>query len=170
MNKLIPKLKIALLWCVLTALLGVSLYNQFNFSLKPLCLSRNNVASMIGKSDLQKLEVAAPDLFNMIQAVNSFPAATHFYFIPCFNDSGNTGRWWWYIHLMTRYFSYPRTIFTHDKVQYENNKSVYSTRFIGQARTWQELDWITSRHIEVLILMRKNSVEFMKTTEPIKNL
>jgi len=170
MLKSISTLKTNLLWCVLAALLATALYNQFSFSLKPLYLSRSQIVQRVSHNDMQKLEIAAPDLFNMIQAVNSFPASTHFYFIPCFDDSGNAGRWWWYVYLMGRYLSYPRTVFTHDKVQYENSKDVYLSRFIGQARTWQELDWITSRHIEVLILMRNNSIEFIKTTDLIKNL
>ena len=106
----------------------------------------------------------------MVQAVNAFPAATRFYFVPCFEDSGNTGRWWWYVYLMTRYLCYPRTVFCHDKVQYDDTKAVYLSRFIGQARTWQDLDWITSRHIDIIILMRHNRVEFMRPADPVKNL
>ncbi len=170
MFKLIPTLRTALLWCVLVALLVVSFYNQFNFSLQPLYLSRSQIVRRLSINDMQKLEVAAPDLFTLARAINSFPDSTRFYFIPCFDDSGNTGRWWWYVYLMGRYLSYPRTIFTHDKVQYETSKSIYLSRFIGQARTWRELDWITSRHIDILILMRHNSVEFLRTTDPIKNL
>jgi hypothetical protein len=125
---------------------------------------------MIIKDDVQKLRVIAPDLFNLVEAVNTFPTSTRFYFIPCFEDSGNTGRWWWYVYLIVRYLSYPRTIFCHDKVQYKNSKEIYLERFIGQAKTWQALDWITSRHIEIIILMRNNAVEFIHITSPIKNL
>ena len=170
MNKFIPIFKNILLWCVLAALLIGSLFNQFNFSFKPLSLSKDHIASMMIKNDMQKLETAAPDLFSLVREVSAFPASTRFYFIPCFNDSGNTGRWWWYVYLMARYLSYPRTVFTHDKAEYGDTKGIYLSHFIKEAKTWQELDWITSRHIEVLILMRNNTVEFMRTTAPIKNL
>jgi len=170
MNKHLPAWKRIFLWGVLATLLAGALFNQYSFSLKPLYLSRGHAAAMMAKNDLQKLETVAPDLFNLIRAVNAFPASTRFYFVPCFNDSGNTGRWWWYIHLITRYFSYPRHIFSHDKVQYDGTKEVYIARFIGQAKTWRELDWITSRDIEVLILMRNDSIKFMRTTDPVESL
>jgi hypothetical protein len=71
---------------------------------------------------------------------------------------------------MVRYLSFPRTVFTHDKAEYDNSKKVFLSRFIGQARTWQELDWVTSRHIDVLILMRNNSIYFIRTADQINNI
>ena len=169
MRPLIPALKIAILWTVLTALVIGAVIHQINFSLKPLPALWNRSA-MITRNDTEKLQILAPDLFALVKAVNAFPSKTTFYFVPCFNDSGNTGRWWWYVFLMTRYLSYPRIIFCHSKEQFNNTKEEYLSRFIGPARTWQELDWITTRHIEIIILMRHNTIEFIRAGDPITNL
>ena len=170
MPKFIPVSKNILFWGALTALLIVSAHNQFSFSLKPLGLSLGKTSSMLAKNDMQKLEAAAPDLFSVIEAVKTFPASTRFYFIPCFNDSNNTVRWWWYVHLMARYFAWPRTFFAHDKVQYAGTKEIYIERFLGQAQAWRELDWMAERHIDVLILMRNDSIKFLRADDPIKGL
>ena len=165
-----PAFKKLIPWGVLAALLAVSLYNHFSFSLRPLYVSRGQVPAMIMKSDIDKLEVLAPDLFKVVAAIRTFPPAARFYFVPCFDDSGNTGRWWWYVHLLTRYLCYPRIIFAHDKIQYDNSKTTYLARFIKEARTWQEVDWVDSRQINVIILMRNDLIRFMRTTDPIGDL
>jgi hypothetical protein len=169
MIKTFPPVPSLVRWVVLGILLVSASLNQFNFSLKPFFLARKDIPAMISRNDTEKLHVLAPDLFALIRAVNAFPAQTRFYFMPCFQDSGNTGRWWWYVFVLTRYFAYPRIILSHNASLWDT-KEAFITKYIGKARTYQEIDWITSKNIQVIILMRNNRVDFLSTDTPIGGL
>jgi hypothetical protein len=169
MIKTTPPVLSLLRWAVIGALLVSAGLNQFNFSLKPFFLARKDIPAMISRNDTEKLQVLAPDLFALIRAVNAFPPQTRFYFMPCFQDSGNTGRWWWYVFVLTRYFAYPRIILSHN-ASLRYTKENFIARYIGKARTYQDLDWIKSKNIQVIILMRNNKVEFLGVDTPIEGL
>jgi len=170
MSKFLSLLLIPARWLLLPALVIGACFNQFNFSLTPFWQARQSLFMAEPHTDSARLERLAPDIAALVKAVKAYPVETRFYFAPCFRDSGNTARWWWYVYLLTRYLSYPRKILCHDEVLYKSDKTVYSSRYIGKAARWQDLDWITSRGVQVIIMMRNNAVTFIPVSERIQDL
>ena len=128
--------------------------------------SARYIPKMLSWDDLDKLKALAPAYDSIIQAVNAYPPETRFYLVPCFEDSGNTGFWWWYLYLLTRYYSYPRIIFSHNEFSYENSKALYRERFIGQAASFNDIPWVKARQINNIILIRNNRVNILPATTP----
>lgn len=155
---------------ILGLLSAKGLYVLYQTTLRPWPASSSVIQKQLPLSDEQKLEAQAPDLAALVKAVNNYPETTRFYFVPSFADSGNTGRQPWYIYILTRYFAYPRIIACHDSLQYAGSKNVYLERFIGNARTWYDVEWVRDKHINIIILMRNNRVDFLPVHAQIGGL
>ena len=155
---------------VILTLLVIALRSQASHTLKPWSLRARDAAFMLNLPDREKLAALAPAYANLIREIRRYPAGTRFYFVPCFADSGNTGLWWWYVYLLSRYYSYPNQLLIHDSVLYNDRKDIYMERFISGSRTFNDLPWVKERKIEQIILMRNNQVQILPTTTEIRGL
>lgn len=155
---------------VLLALLLVSVHDQYRLTLKPFISHFSAIPKILPLNDIQKLEQFAPDIYPLIQAINSYPPGTRFYFVPCFQDSGYNERWWWYVFLLTRYITYPRIILSHDPIVFQSNKSTYLEQIIGKASIWSDMDWIASRKVQFIILLRNSNVSIRSINTPVTKI
>jgi hypothetical protein len=157
-KKAVPR---AIALAIVAALMVAALYNQYKATLTPWCSRFRDTTLMLSLSDRDKLAVLAPAYAGLIQEIRRFPPGTRFYFVPSFTDSGNTKFWWWYVYLLSRYFSYPNQLLCHDVILYGNDKNIYLERWIKGSRTFRDIPWIKERHIEQIILMRNNQVQIL---------
>lgn len=118
---------------------------------------------MLSKDDIGQLKELYYPIYKIIDEINRKPEDANFYFAPCFEDES-----WWYVYIRTRYLCYPRKIFVHFPLLYhETNKKEYITRFIGNSKKYNELDWVKNRNIKYIILFRNNTVSILSTDSEI---
>ena len=157
-------------WLVLSVLIIGAVRNQFFYALLPFWKDRHGIGENLLKTDAGKLQALAPDISGLVDIVNATPASATFYVVPSFSAPGDHRRDPGLVLGVLRYMCFPRIFLSHDSGLYGARKQLYLEKFIGEARTWQELDWIRSRGIQSIILMRDNKVYFLPVTGPIGEL
>jgi len=146
---------------LLAIVLTVTLSSQIRYQILPFLRSYKSIPYLLSKDDLSLLKEFAYPVYRLIGGINTYPEDTNFYFAPCFADSGNTQIWWWYLHIVTRYFCFPRKILCMDSVLYSDNKDVFISKYIGDAKKYSDLEWIKARKISYVILFRDNAVSIL---------
>ena len=155
---------------ILVVLILMAAYNQVVSTIRPLVTATSSMGKLLTLTEHEKLRILAPSYSRLIDAVNAYPQGTRLYFVPCFEDSGNSGFWWWHLYLLTRYEVYPRKVLCHDELLYEGQKSVYLSRWIGHAKYFNDIKWIRDRGIEYVILVRHNSANILPVTAEVSGL
>ena len=135
--------------------------NQIKYSIIPFLNSYKLVPYLLPKDDLSLLKELAYPVYRIIDEINTYPEETNFYFVPCFEDSGNTQIWWWYLYILTRYLCYPRKIFCMDARLYSESKEEFISKYNGDAKRYSDLEWIKIRNIKYVILFRNNTVSIL---------
>jgi len=146
---------------ILLWLISFAIFNQVQFTFKPLAASRAKLPALLIKDDMAQLNLMLPDIGRLFNIVNSAPAEAKFYFVPYFTNSPEMQTYWWYLYLASRYFSYPREVYCHDHSLYKSNKDIYLKRWIGQAKTFDELPWLNDRHVQYIIRIQHNILEIV---------
>jgi len=155
---------------IILALLLNALVTQHKNTLKPWLARGSDLTAMLQLTDSEKLTALAPAYAGLIKEIRRYPAGTRFYFVPCFEDSGNTGLWWWYVYLLSRYYSYPNQLLCHDSVLYDDRKDIYLERWIKGSRTFNGIPWVKEHKIEQIILMRNNQVQILPVSSEVHGL
>lgn len=144
-----------------------SIGNQIRYTFTPFIKSYKNLPYMLAKDDLGQLKELTNPIYNIVEGINKYPEDTNFYFVPCFEDSGNSAVWWWYLYIISRYFAYPRKIFAMDVILYNNNKNEYKKKFMPHGKNYSKLNWIKDREIKYIILFRNNVVSILSLNADI---
>ncbi len=160
-QRLIRPLQIFLVGSALVWLIFTTCRSQLEYTWRPLINALPHMMPLLALPDIDKLQALAPSYHQVIQAINTYPPNTRFYFIPSFKDSGNSGFWWWYLYLLCRYYAYPRQILSHNEFFYKGEKSVYLDRCINGAKSFTDISWFKQRGIDQVILIRHNKVEIL---------
>lgn len=157
---------ISISFIILFGWIASSIYNQWKWNIQPLSSNFHYLKTMLSLNETQQLQVLSPTIYPWVAQIQTYPPNSTFYFIPCFEDSGNTSLWWWYLCILTRYFAHPRKVLFLDYSLYQENKQIFIKKYIGNAKYYSELDWLKKHQVQYVILMRNNNIQIL----PIQSL